>query len=440
MRLENFLTQFITELKNKHIQYCILRNYEGLPYKNDSNDIDFLISSENLSKVLAILLNFSGIMITSFLKRPYVTSIFLHNVQWGNKKNSIQIDLVVMLSWKGLPYLSVKTVLSKAIPISEKNNNLIKRPSPEHEAIISFFSSYLLGGWIKEKYQSKVRMIFKKEKNSVIFSLSYSLPEALCFSIVEGVLNNNNKFLLDKLYEVKRSILLKNFINQPMLSLKAMLHHFSSEIKIRYSPYYLDTVCFYGPDGSGKSSIISGITEGLTGTIKEIEYKHLKPKIFHTGTSLDVVTDPHARPPRSKFISAIKIIYWLILYWYDLFFHKHKNSVLWIWDRYYHDLLVDPLRYRYGAPMWLAVLIGKMVPKPGLIFILDAPAKVIQSRKQEVSFEETARQRTLYLKLGREMKNSVIVDTSQPLEEVVTAVNKTIIHFLSKRTEKRLGF
>ena len=54
------------------------------------------------------------------------------------------------------------------------------------------------------------------------------------------------------------------------------------------------------------------------------------------------------------------------------------------------DAIVDPKRYRYGGPIWLLNLIWKITPKPDLIVLLDAPAEVIQQRKKEVPFEETA--------------------------------------------------
>ncbi|MBC8441371.1 MAG: hypothetical protein H8D87_16990 [Deltaproteobacteria bacterium] len=438
MTLEKFLILFISKLKNKNIQCCILRNYEGLPFKNNSNDIDFLILPEDLSKALKILFNLDGIRATGLIERPYVTSVFLNNVQWRNNTNSIQIDLVVMLSWKGLPFLSVPSVLSNAIPISG-TKQLLKKPIPVHEAIISLFSSYLLGGWINEKYQNKVRIIFNNNKQAVLIALSSFLPKTLCFLILEGVISDNKNFLLGKLPEIRRSLILNNFKNKPLFSLKAMLRHFYIELKIRYTPYYIDTVCFLGTDGSGKSTVISCITAMLKGTTKEIKYKHLKPQLFKKGEVSKVVTAPHAKPPRSKFISTIKIISWLFLYWQDRFFHKHKSLTLRIWDRYYHDLLIDPLRYRYGAPMEIAHFLAKLVPKPDLFILLDAPTKVLQNRKQEVPFKETKRQRKAYLSLIGNMKNAVIIDTSQKLENVATDVYDEIINFLVSRAAKRMS-
>ena len=119
--------------------------------------------------------------------------------------------------------------------------------------------------------------------------------------------------------------------------------------------------------------------------------------------------------------------------------HGKWQLTLRIWDRYYHDRLVDPLRYRYGGPMWLARWVGKLIPMPDLWILLDAPAEVLQARKQEVSFSETTRQRGAYLALMREMDNTVVVDASQPLDKVVADVNAAILRFLAERTRKRLG-
>ena len=87
--------------------------------------------------------------------------------------------------------------------------------------------------------------------------------------------------------------------------------------------------------------------------------------------------------------------------------------------RYYHDLLADPARYRYGGSLLLARLLGKLLPQPDLVFILDAPADVLQSRKQEVPFEESVRQRTAYRCLKGEYKRAYIIDASVPLDKVV---------------------
>jgi hypothetical protein len=65
-----------------------------------------------------------------------------------------------------------------------------------------------------------------------------------------------------------------------------------------------------------------------------------------------------ANRPRSALTSLAKILVWLMEEWYANLFWDKKGTLL-ICDRYYHDLLVDPRRYRYGGPAWAAKLVGK---------------------------------------------------------------------------------
>ena len=44
-----------------------------------------------------------------------------------------------------------------------------------------------------------------------------------------------------------------------------------------------------------------------------------------------------------------------------------------IFDRYIYDLLVDSKRVRYGGPAWMLRLLARIVPRPELVILLDAP-------------------------------------------------------------------
>jgi len=166
--------------------------------------------------------------------------------------------------------------------------------------------------------------------------------------------------------------------------------------------------------------------------------RHLKPMFVPQlrDQPLTIVVDPHGKPPRGALLSIVKIVLWLLEEWYSQLFQEKKEELL-ICDRYYHDLLIDPLRYRFGAPLWMAVLIGKLMPKPQLWILLNAPADVLQARKQEVTPQETARQCDAYLAYVRKLRNHAIVDASQSLDKVIAnvegAIKKAVMEYDGNR-------
>jgi len=193
-----------------------------------------------------------------------------------------------------------------------------------------------------------------------------------------------------------------------------------------------------GPDGAGKSSVIRGLMDKWKFQQRTVKMRHLNPRYVaqFRGQQEVIVVDPHGKQPRGAFLSIVKIVVWLFEEWYFTLFHENQRMLI-ICDRYYHDLLVDPLRYRFGAPRWTASLIGKMMPHPRLWILLDAPAEVLQARKQEVRPEETARQCQAYREFIRTRRHYSIVDASQPLDKVIADAQQAITAVVAEVDDHR---
>lgn len=183
------------------------------------------------------------------------------------------------------------------------------------------------------------------------------------------------------------------------------------------------TICFLGPDGSGKSTIIDGLINKQL-PFRRHDYFHLKPFPTNNSSPSKPVENPHEFPPYSAFKSYVKLLYFIFQYnlgWVkNIFLLKRKFSLI-IFDRYYDDLLIDSKRYRFGGNIKFAKWARNFIPKPELYIILTADANVIYKRKQEVPLEELKRQITEYRKLG-EIRNYYNLDVNRAPEEIVNDV------------------
>lgn len=202
-------------------------------------------------------------------------------------------------------------------------------------------------------------------------------------------------------------------------------------------------VALLGPDGAGKSSVIERMMEDLAPVFRRVRTMHLRPRLrwWRRGAAEErPATEPHAKPRRGAGASTLKLSLFVLDYaagyllriWPD-----RCRSTLVAFDRYLHDMLVDPRRYRYGGPPALVRWAARLVPEPDLWFVLDAPAEVLQRRKPEVAGEESERQRADYLRLARHLRSAEVIDATGAPHLVAAEVEAEILRHLEQRMQDR---
>ena len=202
-------------------------------------------------------------------------------------------------------------------------------------------------------------------------------------------------------------------------------------------------VVLLGLDGSGKSSVLEALEKifsppSFAGV--QVINRHpgfLYARLLYSKTSTNHPTDEpipiehYGKPSHGTIKSIAKLgilaVDWLAGYWGRTVHHRAKGHLV-LFDRHFFlDVAIDPLRYRYGGPLWFTRLMGQLLPGPDLVILLDAPVEVLQNRKQEISLEEAARQRAAYLDLIQKSPNSHIIDATKPLEQVINEAKQIIL-------------
>jgi len=352
---------------------------------------------------------------------------------WRNECARLQflhLDICSDFYHQGTLFLKDSELLEGA----SRNNLGFSVPAPDR-AFIYYLLKKISKGSLSDPQFTYLRSEWLKDPHGAIRQVWRFWPDKESRSIADALSSNDAERIRANIPQLKRS--LRTCLRS---SFQARWNELVRKIKRVLRPTGVLAV-FLGADGSGKSTVINEVETMLVPVFRETCRYHLRPHVGKTATNRGPVTDPHGQQPRGRLPSLLKIGCWwmdyILGYLADVYLRIVKSTFV-IFDRYYYDLLVDPKRYRYGAPLWIARLVGWFIPRPDLIILLDAPVEVLHERKLEVPLEETRRQCDAYLKLVQSLPNGHVVDASKPLQEVVRQVEDIVLDYMDKRTAKRL--
>ena len=410
----------------KNRDYILLRNADINEHIKNGGDIDILTNNYNLFVTNFIKKIDLPVM---YIKRSYLQSFFW---KWGH------IDVFTSIEFRGANFLSNEEIISAQIV----NQNQVSEAPLHIQALVCWLSNLLLGGVFKSRYKYIIVQAAQESGKKFFASLEYALGRSWAqrlFSLAcAGRPEDSEKWIR----QIRRALWWTAFKRNPFGTVIRWANYWKHQI-LRSTNPPAPWIGIFGMDGSGKSSVANYMKDKLCPgkPFMKICIEHWRPEFFHKSKSADQVIEPHGNSKRGTILSLAKlgflVLDWFFGFWQSVLLPRAKGQLV-IFDRHYVDLLVDPRRYRYGAPLWIARLVGVLIPKPDLFILLDLPAQVARSRKPEVPLEEARRLRKRYLDLAQGLPNARVVDADRPLNEVVADVEEIILAELQKRTTARM--
>lgn len=441
-----FLKDVVYALERAGHRLCILRGYAGYP-EHVGDDVDAVCADP---AAIPRVLSDQGIAVVQAFEHE---TTFYYLYRPGDDKPAfLTLDVAKDYGYRGRVFLEGEELLNNC-----RDYEFFKVPAPRLE-FVSYLIRKVTQGSVGEAQAERLSSLYREDPEGARQQLDRFFPKNDAALVAGAAWRGDWAPVRRDIGRLRRVMLGKVGSGQRLWPLRHGMDVLRRRAGRLLRPPGL-MVAFLGTDGSGKSTIMAEIERDLGPAFwggKQYHkrplsspfrwtkrYRIRPPRVEKPEKATASGFNPHALPSRGAAYSLAKLVFWwidftVLGYLVEIFPRLTRLSLL-LFDRYFQDLLVDPRRYHYGGSMGLARLVGRLVPQPHLIFLLDAPPEVLRARKQELPLTEVARQREAYGQLVRSLPNGHVVDTSGRLRDAVAEVERVILDFMAQRTAQRLG-
>ena len=425
-------------LDRANVPWCITHGYEQYPHTIRS-DVDCIMPAEFVNRQLASLLYDNHHLLRARVVQwinEETQYIVLAGIDDAGQPYHVRLDVSTDYTLRGRSFISATEVLS-----TRRRYGQFWVPSPAME-----FACLLLRCIVKRRMDwgrtQRLCTLYAADPAGAAAHIGRFWTDESGAMIQAAAASGDWGPIVANLPRLRAQLLRRATFREPLAVAYRMVQRNVRRIhRWCNPPHGLHVICL-GPDGAGKSSVVSAIREELAPAFFATRCRSFPPALLNR-VPTDTNENPHDVKPRSPFMSVFRAVtYWFGYHTVGYLPTIHRERAqffLVIHDRHLIDVVIDPRRYRYTGPVWLIRLMWGFIPKPDLVLVFDGPADVIQSRKREVPMDVTARQLKAYRALAAELPMARVLDAGQPLGSVITQAARAIHDCLALRTARQLG-
>jgi thymidylate kinase len=430
-------------LERAGIDWCIPHGYATYPEDVDPEDLDIVVRPEHVHEVPRVLARVPNTQLVQFRVHNGGTAVRYDVVAYTPERIPVVFAIDVSSDIRDLGVVLLGFEEFFAGRRRFKDLFWVPQPSIEfiHYLLKKLGKSALLGGdAVEAHHETWLSRLYREDPEGCRRQLARFFPTADAWLIAEAAEQLRWEAVRAQIGRLRRDAARKARLAHPGNLIRYWIGDLRRGIQRFLQPPGL-VVAFLGLDGSGKSAAIDRTVDALRLLFASVKRYHIRPSSRSPQPGELMGIPPHSEPPRGLIPSLAKLALWWTDYWVGYLMNivpRLFRPALVLFDRYYDDLLVDPQRYRFGGPLWLARVVGRCLPRPDVFVFLDAPPELARTRKPSVGLEQAIRQRDAYIALVRGLRGGHVVDAARRLDEVMLDVEEIILSHMRKRTTLRL--
>lgn len=442
-RLSDLLSNVFGEMDEHGIGYCVFRGYCELGVWDHEKEIDLLVEPADLGKLRSVLKRLNFVEVPSWGHDPH--KFFVAYVR--ELGGWLKLDVVTAVRF-GKPISSLELAVVQDVIARRVRRSIGFEISPDYEFLILLLKCMLNEADIEHRrwqrlselslqlqalhsadgsLDTRLRNLFDNE-------LSLSELLELCEARDWPAIYGRRQRLINKL---KRS--------QP---LGTALRHLKISVLKRLSPLLRTfrpgvSVALLAPDGAGKSTLARAL----------LSQRYLRARLIYMGqnaeaSNINLPTSAWLRRNRALASkrSPRRLVARLLSFpnsFLDQLYRRAVGAYLAmrghtvVYDRFVYDSWINPpasgLKGKFRR-----FLIEHSCPGPDLVFLLDAPGRMLFSRKGEHDPAALEGKRVAYLGLRDRLKNLVVIDATKNAEAVQREAISTLWTFYCERNISRV--
>jgi hypothetical protein len=417
-----FFETFFRELENRGIPAVILHGYEPLPEQMPS-DVDFAVGRADLPKLLPIQREVAARLgwILVRVLRARIFALFTAFFDAQDPSQFIQLDACSHYAQRGCLLLRDTELLS-----GRRRYRSFNVPAPAAE-----FAYLLTNALTKAKplepYLPRMRSLSEADRAGA---------NRFFKKLVGDPSGDLDEWFKRPAAEWDR-VLRPRLLARTRFGAADLVREGARAVQRVLRPVGLHVVVL-GPDGAGKSALISSLA-WFPGFRRSNQFRFRLGLWGKNARATD--TRPHAQPVQPAAFGVMKTLHhfagcWLS-YWLRVFPAKVRNELV-VSDRSFEDPLVEPQPHHVSRGGTLARVLKKLLPKPDVTVVLGAESGPTNARKPELEGEELHRQREAWRRPAGETPGCIVVPAGESLELTAHTVRCKVIMFLAER-EKQWG-